>query len=226
MNMHLKMQNSLKVFGIILFILIIPLMWLSDEAALAVDDENDPKPVTSSETASEFSSQTAHSFSKTSSSTSPQVSLSNEIVSNPTTHLYLPVLSIQYMNELEEAVLNIVNEERANAGCGPVQAERSLHQAARLHSQDMADNNYFSHTGLNGSRFSDRARAAGYQGFPAGENIAAGYNSAQSVMAGWMSSSGHRRNILNCRHTHIGIGQADNSNSRYRRYWTQVFGQE
>ena len=220
MNMHLQMQNSLKLFGIILFILIIPLMWLSGEVAFAGDDEKDPEPISSSETASESSSQTARFFSPV----RTESNLPEQFVA--THYLYLPVVSTQFMNDLEEAVLDIVNAERANAGCGPVQAERFLHQAARLHSQDMADNNYFSHTGLNGSRFSDRARAAGYQGFPAGENIAAGYNSAQAVMAGWMSSSGHRRNILNCSHTHIGIGQADNNSSRYGRYWTQVFGQE
>jgi uncharacterized protein YkwD len=48
--------------------------------------------------------------------------------------------------------------------------------------------------------------AAGYRGSGWGENIAAGYDSAQKVVAAWMKSDGHRKNILNCRFTSIGIG--------------------
>ena len=54
------------------------------------------------------------------------------------------------------------------------------------HSQDMADNNYFSHTGSEGSGLEDRAAAVNYYTFPLGENIAAGYDSVRETVLAWM----------------------------------------
>ncbi|MCU0492553.1 MAG: CAP domain-containing protein [Chloroflexaceae bacterium] len=128
-------------------------------------------------------------------------------------------------DSLEQQVLALVNQERAKvANCPALVSNTSLMQAARGHSSDMATNNYFSHTGLNGSTPSSRARAAGYTSGGVGENIAAGYSSPASVMEGWMESDGHRANILNCSYRTIGVGYATNSGSRYRTYWTQKFG--
>ena len=118
----------------------------------------------------------------------------------------------------EQQVLNLVNAERANAGCGAVSLNGQLNAAALAHSQDMSANGYFSHTGLNGSQPWDRAEAAGYSYRSIGENIAQGYGSAEAVMNGWMNSSGHRANILNCDFTEMGIGRASGN------YWTQLFG--
>jgi len=68
-----------------------------------------------------------------------------------------------------------------------------------------------------------RAERAGYSGWMAlGENVAYGYGSVESVMAGWMNSSGHRANILNANFTHVGLGRATAANGTL--YWTQVFG--
>ncbi|MEM7798421.1 MAG: CAP domain-containing protein [Chloroflexota bacterium] len=128
-----------------------------------------------------------------------------------------------FSTEFELEVIRLVNEERAEAGCNPVTAEPALRLAAYSHSKDMGDNLYFSHTGLNGSRFWDRAEDAGYTGFASGENIAAGYGSPASVMNAWMNSDGHRNNILNCRHTEIGVGHYV-AGQGYNNYWTQVFG--
>ncbi|MFK7800567.1 MAG: CAP domain-containing protein [Anaerolineae bacterium] len=130
------------------------------------------------------------------------------------------------MTDTEVAVLDLVNARRAEAGCGPVAAERFLHEAAFLHSKDMADQRYFNHTSKDGLRFWQRAARAGYKGFAAGENIAAGQRSAESVMNSWMNSEGHRNNILNCSHTHLGIGHYYGAGSPYGHYWTQVFGRE
>ena len=82
----------------------------------------------------------------------------------------------------------------------------------------MAAQGYFSHTGLDGSSPGDRARAAGFSGGGIGENIAAGYGSPEAVMAGWMNSSGHRANILNCGYRLLGVGYAAQGN-----HWTQMF---
>ena len=100
-----------------------------------------------------------------------------------------------------------------------------LRNAAEGHSRDMADKNYFSHTSPDGKSFVDRINAAGYTGYRAvGENIAAGYGTAASVMQGWMSSPGHCNNIMNPVFREMGVGYAYNSGSQYKQYWTQNFG--
>jgi uncharacterized protein YkwD len=123
----------------------------------------------------------------------------------------------------EDQVTALVNQERAAAGCGPLRTDERLRSAARGHSQDMATNDYFSHTALNGSSFVDRSAAAGYPRDQAGgENIAMGYRTPADVMDGWMNSAGHRANILNCDFKAIGVGLARDSAGT--PYWTQDFG--
>ena len=126
------------------------------------------------------------------------------------------------VSRYEGEVLSLVNTERAKAGCGAVQNNSLLHNAARGHSSDMAANNYFSHTSQDGRTFADRIRAAGYTGSAIAENIAWGQSTPQAVMTSWMNSSGHRANILNCRYNALGVGLAYSSDGR--PYWTQDFG--
>ncbi|EFE67832.1 transmembrane protein, partial [Streptomyces viridosporus ATCC 14672] len=115
-------------------------------------------------------------------------------------------------------VLALTNTERAEAGCGPVTFDDRLARAAQLHSEDMSANDYFSHTGQNGSSFVDRAKAQGHPS-PGAENIARGQGSAASVMEAWMNSPGHRANILNCSLKTLGVGVVTSDWT-----WTQVFG--
>src|SRR5690606_32042665 len=105
---------------------------------------------------------------------------------------------------LEGEVLRLVNEVRAaGASCGGVSSppthplvwDDDLARAARLHSLDMARQNYFDHTSLDGRTPWQRMEDAGYTGFGVGENIAVGSETAAEVMASWMSSPGHCRNI-------------------------------
>ncbi len=103
-----------------------------------------------------------------------------------------------------------LNSQRAAQGLGAVRENARLSAAAQAHAQDMAAQGYFSHTGANGSAFTDRARAAGY-GCAIAENIAAGQRSEAEVVAGWMTSTGHRRNILQARASEFGIGRAGNT---------------
>ena len=134
----------------------------------------------------------------------------------------------------EQQVLTLVNNRRATgAVCGSqsmpsvpaVTLNQSLTNAARGHSIDMADKNYFSHTSLDGRTFVNRIVAAAYTGYRAlGENIAAGYSTPSAVMNGWMSSLGHCVNIMSANFREIGIGYAYNSLSTYDHYWTQDFG--
>jgi len=123
-----------------------------------------------------------------------------------------------------EEMLGLVNVLRANNGIAPVVLNVELNQAAYDHSDDMARNNYFSHTGLNGSTFSQRAIAAGYMGSPRGENIAAGNYSVMNTFNQWVNSSGHLNNMLNSNVNEMGIGHAAFNGSTYTHYWTQIFG--
>jgi Uncharacterized protein with SCP/PR1 domains len=79
-------------------------------------------------------------------------------------------------------------------------------------------NHYFTHDSRDGRRFSDRIRAQG-DPEPGGENIAYGQHSAAEVVQDWMNSPSHRRNILDCSFTRIGVGF-----DRRGEYWVQDFG--
>jgi uncharacterized protein YkwD len=121
----------------------------------------------------------------------------------------------------EAAVVDLVNQERARAGCPSVRGEAALHDLARRHSADMAARGYFDHTDPDGRTPWDRAEAAGISGL-GGENIAMGAADARSVMDLWMNSPGHRANILTCDFTRIGVGM--HAGSGGGPWWTQVFG--
>lgn len=74
--------------------------------------------------------------------------------------------------------------QRGLNGLAGLTADSRLQDAADLHSQDMAENDYFDHTSQDGTEFSERITAQGYQYAYAGENIAAGYTNAYTVMYG------------------------------------------
>lgn len=131
-------------------------------------------------------------------------------------------------NEDAQYIFELVNQYRASGyTCGteyyppvdPLNWDNELAKAAKKHSQDMADNNYFNHESLDGRTFVDRINAEDYAGSPGGENIAVGYRSAEAVMQGWMESPGHCVNIMRERFDDVGVGFSDEG-----YYWTQNFG--
>jgi len=134
----------------------------------------------------------------------------------------------------EDEVVTLVNQRRAaGATCGgtvygPAPAlvmNAALRAAARSHSEDMARQNYFSHTSLDGRTFSQRITHAGYAGAsPWGENIAGGQSSSAAVVSAWMNSAGHCANMMNPSYRAIGVGYAYRAGSTYGHYWTQDFG--
>ena len=123
-------------------------------------------------------------------------------------------------SSVEMEIVNLVNIERQKEGLAPLQYSSELSNVARMKSQDMAQKNYFSH---NSPTYGDpftMMKSFGIKYRTAGENIAKGYSSAQSVMNGWMNSSGHRANILNPSFGKIGVGYV---NINGTTYWTQMF---
>ena len=122
------------------------------------------------------------------------------------------------VSSYEREVVRLVNAERAKRGLDELTYDWQLSRVARYKSQDMRDNNYFSHTSPTyGSPF-QMMRNFGISYRTAGENIAKGQATPAAVVNAWMNSSGHRANILNSSFTHIGVGYVADG-----RYWTQMF---
>ena len=120
-----------------------------------------------------------------------------------------------------QEVVKLVNKERNAAGL-PVLTENSrLSEVAQAKAEDMMKNGYFSHTSpAYGSPF-EMMRTFGITYTAAGENIAKGQKTPAAVMDGWMSSSGHRANILNASYEQIGVGFCKDSSGV--TYWVQMF---
>ncbi len=127
-----------------------------------------------------------------------------------------------------QKVLDLTNGQRSRFGLRPLTLNTDLNRAAQNHSESMAVDDFFSHTGADGSSPFDRIEAVGYNYSTAAENIAAGYSTPESVMDGWMRSPGHRANILNADLREIGIGyyflENDTGSVNHNSYWTQSFG--
>lgn len=123
-----------------------------------------------------------------------------------------------------QALVKAINAERTSRGLSALTLNDQLSAASQAHSDDMARNNFFSHTGSDGSDAATRIKRTGYVARAWGENIAAGYTDAAAVVAGWMQSEGHRRNILNPDFREIGVGVSTNPQSTYGTYWVNTYG--
>ncbi|QEK12879.1 SH3 domain-containing protein [Crassaminicella thermophila] len=120
----------------------------------------------------------------------------------------------------ENEMLRLINGERTKRGLNPLKLDMSITEVARLKSQDMIDNNYFSHNSPTyGSPF-DMMKDFGIKYLTAGENIA-GNPSVRDAHKSLMNSEGHRKNILNPNFTHIGIGIKEGG--KYGKIYTQMF---
>ena len=145
-----------------------------------------------------------------------------------------PVTQLPMPEAAGKLILAAVNAARASErSCGeqhfaPAPAlawNAALGDAALVHSRDMASQRYFSHRGKDGGLAADRAAQAGYHWRRIGENIAAGQDTPEDAVAGWLSSPGHCANIMNRDFTEMGAAYAVSSTRAVPRvYWTQVFG--
>lgn len=119
------------------------------------------------------------------------------------------------VHQAREAVLCLVNRQRARHGRRGLRASRSLNVAAGRHSHDMVRRRYFNHDSPGGRDVADRVRAAhwatGRSARRLGENIAWGsgsYGTPRCIVSTWMHSAGHRANILDRRFREFGAGVA------------------
>jgi uncharacterized YkwD family protein len=123
------------------------------------------------------------------------------------------------MNTHESTMFKLVNEERAKEGLPALKLHEKLGAVARFKSQDMKDNNYFSHTSPTYGSPSDLLKYFDISWRAFGENLAL-HSSAEKAHAALMNSAGHRANILNANFTHVGIGMVQGSQGQY---YTQIF---
>jgi uncharacterized protein YkwD len=145
---------------------------------------------------------------------------------------------------MEMRVHELVNAERTKAGLENLTWNPEVAAVARMHSMDMAENDYFDHTDLDGLNVSGRLKEGGiYYWNTSGENILKdsivdyymvdrsgrvldtiykgldGF--AKESVSAWMNSTGHRENILYEHYNEDGVGIAENGNNTY--YFTQNF---
>lgn len=99
----------------------------------------------------------------------------------------------------------------------PLVWDEKLAEAAQQHANDMSRKDFFSHTGSDKSTVSSRVDKQNFEWMMVGENIADGYKTEADVVAGWMSSPGHCKNIMNPEFTHMGVAV-----SKDGKYWVQV----
>ncbi len=126
-------------------------------------------------------------------------------------------------NALKE--VNMIRASEATCGTTPYTPVAALiwndqlAAAALRHAKDMQTNNFFNHKGSDGSQVDKRVTDAGYNWATVGENIAKGYNSLSSVMAGWKGSATHCKNLMSADYTEVGIANVGD-------IWVQVLAKK
>ena len=120
----------------------------------------------------------------------------------------------EYVEQLEQAIHDRINAERTGEGLGLLEYDDDLAEVAAFHSTDMATNNYFAHEDDEGCDSACRLTSVGYPWRVVGENLfllrsTYRYSVADAsaiIVAGWMGSEGHRKNVLEKRFSHEGVG--------------------
>ncbi|MEU3574262.1 sigma-70 family RNA polymerase sigma factor [Kitasatospora sp. NPDC036755] len=122
----------------------------------------------------------------------------------------------------ERQLVDLVNAERAKAGCAPLRIDPRLHGSAQKHADDMATRAFFDHVNPDGVRTEARITAAGYRWSQWGENLDRGPTTPAAVFARWMDGGIHQSNMLDCGFKDIGVGFA--TSPAGTPYWTQDLG--
>ena len=132
--------------------------------------------------------------------------------------------SNETMRQWERTVLDLTNDYRAGYGLPPLTWDDSLAQAARLHSADMAYNDFIAHEGSDGSTVGERITRTGWDWRMVKENVATGQQAPYIVVDSWINSPGHRANMLSEDVRYLGVGFYFLESSQAHFHWTQKFG--
>ena len=130
-------------------------------------------------------------------------------------HYTTASLSVQ-----EQTAGNLLNNDRARYNLAPLTIDPALCRIARLKSEDMRDNQYFAHTSPTYGDVRQMLAHFGYSYRAAGENIAH-HATIEKAQAAFLSSPGHRKNIMSSAYSKVGIGVAIDKNGFV--YLTQIF---
>jgi uncharacterized protein YkwD len=125
--------------------------------------------------------------------------------------------------EMRAAVVCLINQERAAHGLPTLKVSTKLTRSAQNWNQWMVGSGQFTH----GNNFAGRISAVGYDWQTAGENIATGFATPRSVVAAWMASPDHCRNILDPNFRDVGTGMSPAAVGTWATQpstWTQDFG--
>ena len=106
------------------------------------------------------------------------------------------------------------------AAAPPLRRDKRLNKAATKYARKMARKDWFDHDAPNGTGPGERINDEGYRWSTWSENIAAGYDSVPSVLAGWLASPGHCRTLMGP-YKHVGFGYAYSEKSTFGHYWVQ-----
>lgn len=143
------------------------------------------------------------------------------------------------LNSEAKLALKLINQARATgrtckddklnegyfAAAKPVGWNLKLEGAARNHSTDMKQRNYFAHASPSGVTLQKRLEKVGYVWRMIGENIAAGQPTLERAVEGWIGSAGHCAVLMNAEFTQMGLGRIDGAGENtYKVYWTMDFG--
>ena len=120
----------------------------------------------------------------------------------------------------EQTAGNLLNSDRARYNLSPLVIDPDLCRIARIKSEDMRDNQYFAHTSPTYGNVHDMLKKFGYAFSSAGENIAH-HATIEKAQAAFLSSPGHRKNIMNAAYMKAGVGVAVDEKGYV--YLTQIF---
>lgn len=122
-----------------------------------------------------------------------------------------------------QRTMDLVNAERARHGLAALTADTVLARAARIHAGDMARHGFVSHQGSDGSDPSQRLDRVGYPWIWVGENVAAGQETPDEVVPGWIRSQAHLANILSPEAVSAGVAVTRSSEGEFGTYWVMVY---
>lgn len=203
------------------------------EAPVTVSDEDEPDsevtedtdvPANTTAQVTTSSTQPVTTASQTSVATTTTTAATTTTAETTTTTTAATTAVPSANQALIDQVFDLVNQIRAQHGLPPFKRFVFLDAVADRRAMEISS--YYSHSRPDGKKFSTIYAEFGLEYHYAGENIAAGYPTAQEVVDAWMASTqGHRENILSTKYTYMGVGYSYKANDpeRYNYYWTQEF---